>query len=151
MPRAEHRPLRRGRWCLEGDTVRQDLPCGGYVAGTNCSWQVVNYCQDSAKRYWKQKKRGRPVCVCACVRAHSEAHVHVRMCVCAHIHVFSVYTHVHRHQERGKTRRDTSTKPESVTRQGPWLAFLTSFFQDQSFPLPSAKTSACWDLSFLMK
>lgn len=92
MPRAEHRPLRRGSWCLEGDTVRQDLPCGGYVTGTNCSWQVVNYCQDNAKRYWKQKKRGSPVCVrmCACTLRGTCACMH--MCVCAYTRIFCIHT-----------------------------------------------------------
>ena len=56
-------PQEGGGGVFEGDTVWQDLPCRGNITRTNCSWQVVIYCQDNAKRYWKQKKRGSPACV----------------------------------------------------------------------------------------
>ena len=48
---------------LRGTQYGRTFHVGGNITRTNCSWQVVIYCQDNAKRYWKQKKRGSPACV----------------------------------------------------------------------------------------
>lgn len=111
------------------------------IIRTKYSWRAENGCQGNVDRDWRQKERAS-----LCVGVSGCVWVGVCWCLCTYTYMYTCVLSVHTHTCT-PSKKEIEKSPQCLSlagARGSKLLFLISF-QNHQFPLPSARTSVCWD------